>query len=145
MPAKTQIVDFLGDQALVLPGLLDEAIVGNERAKYILSLFQMAASHAEHPEEGGAPSLKADREACEIADPTFDRSVGASVTDGRGNFHIPSAHRLVAVLDDAMEAMLAPLSLLASASKESAALHQQYRRRLDRLGKARPAIIDDIC
>ena len=144
MPAKTQIVDFLGDQALVLPALLDAAIVGNERAKYVLSLFQMAASHAEHPEEGGAPPLKADREGCEIADPTFDRSVGASVTDGRGNFHIPSAHRLVAVLDESMEAMLAPLSLLANGSKESAALHAQYRRRLDRLVNARPTIIDDM-
>jgi hypothetical protein len=45
MPAKTEIVDFLGDKALVLPGLLDAAIIGNERAKYVLSLLQMAASY----------------------------------------------------------------------------------------------------
>jgi hypothetical protein len=45
MPAKTEIVAFLGDQALVMPALLDTAIVSNERAKYVLSLLQMAASH----------------------------------------------------------------------------------------------------
>jgi hypothetical protein len=123
MPAKTQIVDFLGDKALVLPALLDAAIVGNERAKYVLSHFQMAASYAEHPQEGGAPgapTLRTDREACGIADATFDRSVRESVSDGHGSFHIPGAHRLVGVLDDAMKAMLAPLTLLASDSNESA-------------------------
>ena len=36
MAAKTQIVDFLGDKALVLPALLDNAIVANEQAKYVL-------------------------------------------------------------------------------------------------------------
>ena len=64
MPAKTPIVDFLGDKALVLPAMLDEAIVGNERAKYVSSLLQMAASYAEHPQAGGVPSLKTDHDAC---------------------------------------------------------------------------------
>ena len=144
MPAKTQIVDFLGDKALVLPALLDSAIVGNERAKYVLSLFQMAASYAEYPQEGGAPALRTDREACGIADARFDRSVRESVSDGRGNFHIPGAQRLVAVLDDALEAMLAPLALLEGASKEPAGLPKQYRERLDRLVKGRPPIVDDM-
>jgi uncharacterized protein Yka (UPF0111/DUF47 family) len=143
MRAKTQIVDFLGDKALVLPALLDAAIVGNDRAKYVLSLFQMAANYAEYP-QAEPPSLRTDREACGIADATFDRSVGESVSDGHGNFHIPGAHRLVAVLDDALKAMLAPLALSASESKESAGLHGQYRERLDRLIKARPTIVDDM-
>jgi hypothetical protein len=80
MPAKTQIVEFLGDKALVLPSLLDAAIIGNERAKYVLSLLQMAASYAEHPQEEGTPSLRSDREACGIADARFDRSVRGFAT-----------------------------------------------------------------
>jgi uncharacterized protein Yka (UPF0111/DUF47 family) len=143
VPAKTQIVDFLGDKALVLPALLDAAIDGNDRAKYVLRLFQMAANYAEYPQEE-PPSLRTDREACGIADATFDRSVVESVSDGHGNFHIPGAHRLVAVLDDALKAMLAPLALLASESKESAGLHGQYRERLDQLSESRPAIVDDM-
>ena len=39
MPAKTEIVDFLGDKELVLPALLDAAIIANEQAKYVLSLL----------------------------------------------------------------------------------------------------------
>jgi uncharacterized protein Yka (UPF0111/DUF47 family) len=144
MATKTQIVDFLGDKALVLPALLDASILGNERAKYALSLLQMAASHAEHPEEGPAPSLRDDREACGIADPTFDRSIGASVSDGHGNFHIRGARRLVEILDHALDAMLAPLTLLAGDSQKSPAVHEQYRQRLDQLVKARPAIVDDM-
>jgi len=144
MPAKTQIVDFLGDKTLVLPALLDAAIVGNERAKYVLSLFQMAAGYAEHPQEGGAPSLRPDRETCGIPDATFDRSVAESVSDGHGNFHIPGARRLMAILDDAMNAMLAPLALLASDVRELSALYGQYRQRLDQIVKGRPAIVEDM-
>jgi hypothetical protein len=72
-----------------------------------------------------------------------DRSVRESVSDGHGNFHIPGAHRLAAVLDDAMKAMLAPLSLLASDSKKPAALYAEYRQRWERLVKARHTIVDD--
>jgi len=49
MPAKTQIVDFLGDKALVLPALLDDAIIANEQAKYVLSQLQIAANNADNP------------------------------------------------------------------------------------------------
>ena len=49
MAAKTQIVDFLGDKALVLPALLDDAIIGNERTKYVLSVLQIAANNADNP------------------------------------------------------------------------------------------------
>lgn len=42
--AKTQVVDFLGERALVLPTLLAGALVANERAKYVLTLLQMAAA-----------------------------------------------------------------------------------------------------
>jgi uncharacterized protein Yka (UPF0111/DUF47 family) len=143
MPAKTQIVDFLGHKALLLPALLDAAMVGNERAKYVLSLFQMAANRTENSQEEPA-SLRTDREACGIADATFDRSVGKSVSDGHGNFHIPGALRLVAILDDALTAMLAPLALLAGASEESATSHEQYRKRLEQLVHARPTIVDDL-
>jgi hypothetical protein len=100
MPVKTEIVDFLGDKELVLPALLDAAIIAIERAKYILSLLHMAASHAECPQGAAAPSLRTDREACGIAEASFDRTIAESSSDGHGSFHIPGAQRLVAILDD---------------------------------------------
>ncbi len=54
--------------------------------------------------------------------PSFDRSVADSLSDGHGNYHIPGAQKLIAVLDDAMGAMLAPLALIASGSDAAAAL-----------------------
>ena len=144
MPAKTEIVDFLGDKELALPALLDAAIIANEQAKYVLSLLQMAASHAECTQGAAAPSLRTDREACGIAEASFDRVVAESSSDGHGSFHIPGAHRLVVILDNALKAKLVPLALCAGGSKEARALHEGYRERLDRLVNARPPIIDDM-
>jgi uncharacterized protein Yka (UPF0111/DUF47 family) len=143
MTAKTRIVDFLGDKALVLPALLDAAILGNERAKYVLSLLQMAATRTANVAEP-APSLKAERLACGISEAAFDRAVAESESDGRGAFHIPGARRLVEILDQGLEAMLAPVALAADSSAEEAARHQDLRRRLDRLVRARSPIVDDV-
>jgi hypothetical protein len=144
VPAKIQIVGFLGDKALVLPALLDAAIIGNEQAKYVLSIFQLAASNSECPERGGASSLQADREACGIPDMSFDHSVMESVSDGHGSLYIPGAQRLMATLDNGVQAMLAPLGLMAEESKQAQDLHQGFRARMDRLIAARAAVVDDM-
>lgn len=140
MTAKTQIVDFLGERALVLPALLTTALVANERAKYVLTLLQMAASHAENP-QAAAPSLRKEREACGIAETGFDRTIAQAEHDGNGAYHIPGARRLVALLDDALRAMLAPLG---ATGKDGAALRAGYLDRLERLIQARPAPTDDM-
>ena len=85
MATKTQIVDFLGDKALVLPALLDNAIVANEQAKYVLGLLQIAANNADNPTEAAPPTLKSEREACGLGDASFDRCVADSLSDGRGS------------------------------------------------------------
>jgi hypothetical protein len=90
MPAKTQIVNFLGEKALVLPALLDASITGNERAKYVLSLLQLAVGHAEGPQGMVVPSLQADRKACGITDASFDRSIERSEATGRAAITSPA-------------------------------------------------------
>ena len=111
MTAKTQIVDVLGERALVLPVLLTTALVANERAKYILTLLHMTASQAENP-QASAPSLRQEREACGIAERGFDHAVAQAEHDGSGNYHIPGARRLIAILDDALRTMIAPLEVV---------------------------------
>jgi uncharacterized protein Yka (UPF0111/DUF47 family) len=143
MTAKTGIVGFLGEKALVLPALLDTAITANERAKYVLSLLQMAASQAEHPQDS-APSLRAEREGCGISDRSFDRAVAESVSDGRGTYHIPGAQRLISVLDNALSEMIAPLAVANGAAAQSAEPPERYRERLERLVHTRPAVADDL-
>ncbi len=143
MTTKTQIVDFLGERALVLPALLTSAVAANERAKYVLTLLQVAAGQAEHP-GASAPSLRAEREACGLAEPEFDRSVARAEHDGRGNYHIPGAGRLIAILDDALRTMIAPLGVAGKDAPEAAQLHARCADRLERLIRARPPIVDDM-
>jgi uncharacterized protein Yka (UPF0111/DUF47 family) len=141
MTAKTQIVDLLGERALVLPALLTAALVANERAKYILTLLQMAAVQAENP-QASAPSLRKEREACGIAEAGFDRVIAQADQDGRGNYIIPGAARLVAMLDDAVRAMIAPLRL-AGQGADSAAPAVRFENRLKQLIAARPPVVED--
>jgi uncharacterized protein Yka (UPF0111/DUF47 family) len=143
MAAKTQIVDTLGEHALVLPALLAAALVANERAKYVLTTLQMAANQAESP-QGSPPSLRGEREACAITDLALDRSIVEAEYDARGNYHIPGAQRLTAILDNAMRTMVAPFGVAARGSAEAAALHATFKDRLERLLAARPVVLEDM-
>jgi uncharacterized protein Yka (UPF0111/DUF47 family) len=141
--AKTQIVDFLGEGALVLPALLASALVANERAKYVLTLLQMAASQAENP-QASTTSLREDREACGITETKFDRAIAQAEYDGSGNYHIPGAKRLIAALDEALAAMIPPLGVASKESADAASLAARFRDRLDKLIQARPPIVEDM-
>jgi uncharacterized protein Yka (UPF0111/DUF47 family) len=109
--SKTRIVDLLGEKTLVLPALLDAAFVGNERIKYVLAMLQLAASNAEHPDPQAVSNLRAEREACGIAEAALDRVIGRSEALGPGTYYIPEAAHLVDLLGKALDAMLAPLAL----------------------------------
>lgn len=114
---KTRILDLLGENALLLPARLSAAIVANEQAKYILGLLQMAAANADSPRVE-APGLRAEREACGLAEPQLDRVVARSEALGQGVYHIPEAARLLALLSAALDAMLAPLVLADPEARE---------------------------
>ncbi len=143
MTGKTQIVDVLGERALVLPALLSAALVANERAKYVLSLLQVAVSQAETP-QASAPTLREEREACGIAESAFDRAIARAEHDGNGNYHIPGAQRLIALLDDALRAMIAPLGAAGKSAADAAALEHRFKDRLAALVAARPPIAADM-
>src|SRR5579859_5243668 len=140
---KTDVVDLLGERALVLPTLLASALVANERAKYVLTLLQMAASQAENPQPS-PPLLRTDREACGIAEARFDRTIAQAQHDGGGIYHIPGARRLIALLDEAVIAMVAPLEVAAKDDVEEAALHARLTKRLERLIETRPPVAEDM-
>ncbi|EGY01353.1 hypothetical protein AZA_57138 [Nitrospirillum viridazoti Y2] len=126
MSAKTRIVDLLGERALVVPALIATALTANEQAKYLLSLLQMAAAQAESPQIP-APTLKDDREACGIDEPSLDRTIALTENDGDGHYHIPGSGRILARLQEALRAMIAPLD---KAGQPAAV---EYAHRLDRL------------
>ena len=62
MPAKVEIVKRLGEQAVLLPSLIAEALNANDRIKLRLTMLQEAAAHALSV-GSDAPSLQAERHA----------------------------------------------------------------------------------
>ena len=142
MMEKLQIVDILGEKALVLPALLQTSLVANERAKYLLSVLQMAVSHADHS-DAPAVSLQFEREACGIADASLDRAAPYSRSDDAGYYIIPSVRNLIALLDEAMRAMLAPIEAAAVIYRDKGATFERFRDRLERLIRERPGLDRD--
>lgn len=105
---KTRILDSLNEQALLLPSLVNRALVANDRVKYRFSLLQAAQAHAERP-DAVTSSLRAERLAAGVADSNLDQVVGDAERIGKGRYRVPQSGRIVRdILNDVAE-MLEPL------------------------------------
>lgn len=71
---KARIVGELGEAGLLLPALVNEALAANDRAKYLMTLLQVAREHADHPDLA-ATDLKQERLACGVVDAELDTVV----------------------------------------------------------------------
>jgi uncharacterized protein Yka (UPF0111/DUF47 family) len=108
MVGKQAIVAALGEDRLVLPRLVNEALAANDRIKYRLSLLQAARRHADHPGEAPHP-LHAERLQAGVDDPSLDHFVIEAEPDGAGAYRMPGAARLFAGIHEDLGAMLAPV------------------------------------
>ncbi|MGD0075037.1 MAG: DUF47 family protein [Candidatus Binataceae bacterium] len=130
---KTQILAAIGEKELQPAACLNAALAANDRLKYAFSLLQMAADHAEHPEQPAA-SLRRERIACGIDEPDFDTVVAGARMMGK-SCRVPGAARIVARIAEDLRLMAAPV--LATKPDGLAA-------RLDELLGALPAAADDL-
>jgi len=105
---KSQIVGELGEQALLLPALVNEGLVANDQAKYLMTLLQAAREHADHPHRE-APDLKRERLAVGETDAELDAVVSRSHREEAGSYSIPHSHRIYESLVNDVRRMLAPL------------------------------------
>lgn len=126
MSEKARIVAALGEPRLLLPALLNEALAANDRAKYRLTLLQIAKAHADSP-EGVFSDLRTERLACGIADSSYDDVVAGTVKLGGATYAIPLVSELCSSLHDDMMAMIAPFE---AAQKAEGLLYQQRLQRL---------------
>ena len=110
MVAKTRIIDELGEDALLLPELVNRALAANDRAKYYFTLLQNAEQHADDPD---APfsDLATERRAGGVDDVALDEVVGASRRDAQGGCRIPRAEALHDAIEQAVAEMLAPATV----------------------------------
>jgi uncharacterized protein Yka (UPF0111/DUF47 family) len=105
---KSRIAQELGEQELLLPALITEGLAANDRAKYWLTLLQVARDHADHPGLAVA-NLEQERLACGIADADLDTVAERSRREGSDLYSIPAAHRIHDHLMDEVRGMLVPL------------------------------------
>ena len=137
MTAKVEIVKLLGEQAVLLPSLIAEALNANDRIKLRLTMLQEAAAHASSV-GSAAPSLQAERHAAGLSDPQFDRIItGARLLDG-DRIAIPGVTALLAGIPVDMATMLAPVEAVDPEGGKS------LRARLVDLQKRIPSAPDSV-
>lgn len=108
MAAKHQIIDTLGEQRLLLPTRLNASLAANDRAKYLLTLLQMARSHADHP-ANWVSELGSERVACGIEQEELDTVVAASERLDGDRLRVPGARAIVEQLYAVVIQMVTPL------------------------------------
>jgi hypothetical protein len=137
MIAKKTMIQELGEEELILPTLVNNALAANDRVKYYFTLLQAARSHASHPGRE-VSNLRAEREAAGVEDPAFDRVVSGSVKAGNGRWQIPHATRILSGIRSSLTEMTAPLLTVKNGKSES------FEKRLKILIADIPAEESDI-
>ena len=84
---KAQVLDAIGETELRRSAEVNGALAANDRIKYYLTILQMAASKADHPDQPVA-TLRRERLACGIDDPLLD-DVAAGTCRENGHYRLP--------------------------------------------------------
>jgi hypothetical protein len=131
MTAKSQIVEQLGESAILLPDKIVAALAANDRAKLRLSLLQDAMAMATEPWRP-MHDMSADLKAAGLDDPALRSAVAGAHSAGQGSVEIPGSEPLIQGLYDDLRVMLAPVSTAAPSTAEP------FARRLEALAAAAP-------
>ena len=107
MIQKEGIIAELGEEAVLLPGLIQQALVANDRIKYYFSLLQTARQRADHPGQTQS-TLRSEREAAEITDLLLDGVVPGAIRLGSGLYRIPYLDTILGGIGQAAEEMVRP-------------------------------------
>ena len=110
MAYKSQIITDLGENELLIPRLVDQALSANDRVKYFFSLVQMAKEHAEDRDNDiGYSNLRNERLAYAIDNGIFDKVIQATVKIDSNKYHIPELKLVLDSILQCIEQMIAPL------------------------------------
>jgi len=107
MTEKRIIIQELGEDGLLLPVLVNRALLANEQIKYFFTLLQTAQERADHPERA-LPTLRIERETAGIDSEQFDAVVlGTQRTDNQ-SYSVPFLDDILFLIQECMEEMIAP-------------------------------------
>ncbi|WP_374545210.1 hypothetical protein [Rhodoblastus sp.] len=124
MVVKTEIVESLGEGAVLLPALIASALAANDRLKIRLTLLQEASAHAADPGRPALP-LESERRAVGLDEPAFDAVVSGARPLDRETFVAPGAGLLAVGLAEDLKAMAAPIAAAGGADAP------KFKARLD--------------
>ena len=74
---KSKIINELGINELLLPSLIDDALIANDRIKYFFTLIQIAKHRANDPTKEFS-NLSHERQASGVDDRIFDTVIDQS-------------------------------------------------------------------
>jgi uncharacterized protein Yka (UPF0111/DUF47 family) len=123
---KNQIIRELGIDELLLPRLISDALIANDRAKYFLTLLQSARHHADNPAEQFS-SLQNERLLSGVEDETLDRIVENSRKLDDGCYEIRGVAR---VFHDVVANVEQMITTLRAAGREYAESQAEFSGRL---------------
>jgi len=139
VPQKLQIVEQLGETALVLPELIARGLAANDRVKYYMALLQACRDHAAGT---AAPDLSLDRRAVGEEDTSLDTIARHSHVDGDARLNVPGAVCVHTRLLEGIGAMLAPVVAAGGAPDVDAV--EAWQQRLATLRAAVPVEDDRL-
>lgn len=143
MACKTKMLEELGETELLLPNLVNEALSANDRAKYLMTLLQLAKDHADYPGLA-SPDLKQERLACGITESDFDIVIERSRKEEAGLYHIPKAREIHHGIVENTRRMVAPLKVCDTISLSVGDLRPSwYEQRLEKLVSEMPFLGQD--
>jgi len=105
---KSGIIHELGEEPLLLPKLISEALTANDAAKYFLALIQAARNHADRPDDSFS-DLRGERETSGIGEKEFDAVVSSSRRLPDDSYEIPRAGIMADRVVQLTNQMIAPL------------------------------------
>jgi hypothetical protein len=86
------MIEVLGEDHLLLPGLVVSGLAANDRVKYLLTLLQAARTSADG--DADATDVRDERLATGVEDSQLDRVVADSVLESDARYRIPGAQTL---------------------------------------------------
>jgi uncharacterized protein Yka (UPF0111/DUF47 family) len=104
---KAQVLAAIGESGISRPAAVNAALAANDRVKYALTLLQMAAAHADQPDQPPA-SLRRERLACGIDDASLDSFAAAARRQGSA-YLLPGTAGLLGHIATDLREMAAPV------------------------------------
>jgi uncharacterized protein Yka (UPF0111/DUF47 family) len=132
MTEKVAIAARLGEQDILLPGLLSQALQANDRIKLRFTLLQEAIAQARNPRQD-PPTFAVERREAGLNDTQFDTTITGARSLTGDQALVPGSRALLSGLHTDLAAMLAPIETADPAAEKS------FSSRLAALIKSIPA------